>query len=33
MRHHTEWDSRFGVSTPLWDHVFRTEPPKTGPQK
>jgi sterol desaturase/sphingolipid hydroxylase (fatty acid hydroxylase superfamily) len=28
MRHHTEWDSRFGVSTPLWDHVFRTEPPK-----
>lgn len=28
MRHHTEWDSRFGVSTPLWDHVFRTEPSK-----
>ena len=28
MRHHTEWDSRFGVSTPLWDHVFGTEPPK-----
>jgi sterol desaturase/sphingolipid hydroxylase (fatty acid hydroxylase superfamily) len=28
MRHHTEWDSRFGVSTPLWDHVFGTEPAK-----
>jgi sterol desaturase/sphingolipid hydroxylase (fatty acid hydroxylase superfamily) len=25
MRHHTEYDSRFGVSTPLWDHVFQTE--------
>ena len=33
MRHHTEWDSRFGVSTPLWDYVLGTEPPKTGPQK
>jgi len=31
MRHHTEWDSRFGVSTPLWDHVFRTEPAKKRP--
>jgi dihydroceramide fatty acyl 2-hydroxylase len=31
MRHHTEWDTRFGVSTPLWDHVFGTEPPKTAP--
>jgi len=28
MRHHTEYDSRFGVSTPLWDHVFQTEPRK-----
>lgn len=28
MRHHTEWDSRFGVSTPKRDHVFRTEPSK-----
>lgn len=26
MRHHTAWDTRFGVSTPLWDHVFGTEP-------
>jgi sterol desaturase/sphingolipid hydroxylase (fatty acid hydroxylase superfamily) len=31
MRHHTEWDTRFGVSTPLWDHVFGTEPPKKEP--
>lgn len=30
MRHHTEWDTRFGVSSPLWDHVFRTEPKKQG---
>lgn len=30
MRHHTEWDTRFGVSTPLWDHVFGTEPSKKG---
>ncbi len=30
MRHHTEWDSRFGVSTPFWDHVFGTEPAKSG---
>ncbi len=28
MRHHTEWESRFGVSTPLWDYVMGTEPPK-----
>jgi sterol desaturase/sphingolipid hydroxylase (fatty acid hydroxylase superfamily) len=28
MRHHTEWDSRFGVSSPLWDYVLGTEPPK-----
>ena len=28
MRHHTEHESRFGVSSPLWDHVFQTEPPK-----
>jgi sterol desaturase/sphingolipid hydroxylase (fatty acid hydroxylase superfamily) len=27
MRHHTEWESRFGVSTPLWDYVMGTEPP------
>ncbi|MGO9308787.1 MAG: sterol desaturase family protein [Spirochaetia bacterium] len=33
MRHHTEWDSRFGISTPLWDHVFGTEPAKTEPGK
>jgi sterol desaturase/sphingolipid hydroxylase (fatty acid hydroxylase superfamily) len=26
MRHHTEWESRFGVSTPLWDYVLGTEP-------
>jgi len=32
MRHHTEWDSRFGVSTPLWDHVFGTEPAKNEPE-
>jgi sterol desaturase/sphingolipid hydroxylase (fatty acid hydroxylase superfamily) len=31
MRHHTEYDSRFGVSTPLWDHVFQTEPRKDSP--
>jgi sterol desaturase/sphingolipid hydroxylase (fatty acid hydroxylase superfamily) len=31
MRHHTEWASRFGVSTPLWDHVFGTEPAKHNP--
>jgi len=33
MRHHTEYDSRFGVSTPLWDHVFQTEPRKDAPPK
>ena len=33
MRHHTEWESRFGVSTPLWDHVFGTEPPKAEERK
>ena len=30
MRHHTEWESRFGVSTPLWDYVLGTEPPGSG---
>ena len=33
MRHHTEYDSRFGVSTPLWDHVFQTEPRKDAPRR
>lgn len=28
LRHHTEWGSRFGMSTPLWDYVMGTEPPK-----
>ena len=28
MRHHTEWETRFGVSSPLWDHVFGTEAKK-----
>jgi sterol desaturase/sphingolipid hydroxylase (fatty acid hydroxylase superfamily) len=34
MQHHAvSWDRRFGVSSPLWDHVFGTEPdPRTPPQ-
>ncbi len=27
MQHHAvSWDKRFGVSSPLWDRVFGTEP-------
>ena len=27
MQHHAmTWDKRFGVSSPVWDHVFGTEP-------
>jgi len=26
MRHHTEWESRYGVSSPLWDYILGTEP-------
>ena len=33
VRVHTEWESRFGVSTPLWDHVFGTEPSKGEARK
>jgi len=29
MRHHfQDHSSAFGVSSPLWDHVFRTAPPR-----
>ena len=28
MRHHRFPDSRFGVSSTLWDHIFGTYPPK-----
>jgi dihydroceramide fatty acyl 2-hydroxylase len=30
MRHHFQDDSRgYGISAPLWDHVFRTVPPRS----
>jgi sterol desaturase/sphingolipid hydroxylase (fatty acid hydroxylase superfamily) len=34
MQHHAmSWDRRFGVSSPLWDHVFGTEPAGPGAPK
>jgi hypothetical protein len=33
MRHHTEWESRFGVSTPLWDYLMGTEPSSSAPPR
>ena len=25
LHHHADWSSRYGVTTPLWDQVFRTQ--------
>jgi sterol desaturase/sphingolipid hydroxylase (fatty acid hydroxylase superfamily) len=34
MQHHAvSWDKRFGVSSPLWDHVFGTEPTAAGDKR
>lgn len=30
IHHHAQFDARFGVTSPLWDWVFRTLPPAPG---